>query len=33
MENSQPVNPTASFNLLSNVLVFQGVVTSQSWLT
>jgi len=26
-------NPTASFNSLSNVLVFKGVVTARSWLT
>src|SRR5215813_1323430 len=27
------INPTASFNSLSNVLVRKGVVTSRSWLT
>jgi predicted transcriptional regulator len=29
----QALNPTASFNSLSNVLVLKGVVTARSWLT
>jgi len=37
MEGAVPItlriNPTASFNSLSNVLVLKGVVTSRSWLT
>ena len=30
---STTINPTASFNSLSNVLVRKGVVTARSWLT